>query len=293
MRFVSPRRKPTVLACVVMVCFASSTSAAEIGKCRFETTTSAFAGSPVEQAKCLLRKVKIFGHVDVHPAVLPSNLSNLIGNRVAFASEAIKRAIEGTGLDEEKFGGNLDRPLSKGNDNDPAFPTARYFVIHDTSTPNFRTADFPADVDADPGINKLSRYEDASNAKAHIFLNRKGEIYVGHGFSTPWRATKIEIAGIGKPSKGLFLHIENIQPRRSHPGGAVGNDAISPSPGLSDIQYDRLALLYAAASFRSGTWLIPAFHAALDEGFANAHDDPQNFEIEKFDAALGRLLSSL
>jgi hypothetical protein len=43
-----------------------------------------------------------------------------------------------------------------------------------------------------------------------------------------------------------------------------------------------LALLYTIASARKGEWLIPAFHACVDSGIKFAHDDPQNFELEKF-----------
>ena len=54
-----------------------------------------------------------------------------------------------------------------------------------------------------------------------------------------------------------------------------------------------MALLYAAASARRGDWLVPAFHAAIDEGIAGAHDDPQHFEIARFADALERLRGTL
>jgi hypothetical protein len=116
---------------------------------------------------------------------------------------------------------------------------------------------------------------------------------VGHEFDVPWRATKLELDGVGVSSRGLFLHIELVQPRRRDPDGGRRNDAIAPLPGFSRAQYDKLALLYAAASRRAGNWLIPAFHAVLDKGFSGAHDDPQNFDINEFDASIGRLLAEL
>ena len=97
-----------------------------------------------------------------------------------------------------------------------------------------------------------------------------------------------------KPSlTGLFLHVELVQPRRSVPGGGKGNDGLAPDPGFTPAQYDRLALLYFAASVRKGTWLIPAFHAVLDTGFANGHDDPQNFSLADWSASLSRLQAVL
>ena len=81
-----------------------------------------------------------------------------------------------------------------------------------------------------------------------------------------------------------------IQPRRSQPGRGRRNDAQAPTPGFSDIQYDRLALIYTIASVRAGRWLIPAFHIAIDSGIRGGHDDPQNFEIAAFAGSLERLV---
>src|SRR5258707_1635331 len=64
-------------------------------------------------------------------------------------------------------------------------------------------------------------------------------------------------------------------------------------PGFTQAQYQKLALLYAMASARAGTWLIPAFHAAIDEGLSDAHDDPQNFDMDMFVSAMTTLRMSL
>jgi hypothetical protein len=47
------------------------------------------------------------------------------------------------------------------------------------------------------------------------------------------------------------------------------------------------------ASVRRGSWLIPAFHSAIDAGIKDAHDDPQNFELEKFAKALENLVKKI
>jgi hypothetical protein len=39
--------------------------------------------------------------------------------------------------------------------------------------------------------------------------------------------------------------------------------------------------------------MIPAFHAVLDDGIRNKHDDPQNFELAAFAGSLDRLLAAL
>jgi hypothetical protein len=71
------------------------------------------------------------------------------------------------------------------------------------------------------------------------------------------------------------------------------NDRVAPRPGFTPAQYDRLALLYVAASVRHGRWLIPAFHAVLDSYFAEGHDDPQNFDMNAFSRAVKRHASRL
>jgi hypothetical protein len=43
------------------------------------------------------------------------------------------------------------------------------------------------------------------------------------------------------------------------------------------------------ASTRKEDWLIPSFHAVIDEGIKDAHSDPQNFELNKWVKAIQRL----
>lgn len=124
-------------------------------------------------------------------------------------------------------------------------------------------------------------------------LTALGEVLVGHDFSVPWRATKREIAA-GAASRGLFLHVELLQPRRRDPAAAgAANDRLAPVPGISTAQYTKLSLAYVMASRRADVWLIPAFHAAIDEGLTGGHDDPQHFSLEAFDVALGSLLQAV
>ena len=167
---------------------------------------------------------------------------------------------------------------------------AHYFVLHDTSAPYLADAPFPESLDESPGVNRLDGYRRGA-AKAHVFVNRRGEVYLGHDFRVPWRATKLELGrGVGAPAKGLFLHVELVQPRRRHPAGGPRNDALAPEPGFSAVQYRRAAELYVAASLRGGRGLIPAFHAVLDSGFEDGHDDPQNFDLAAWAAEIEAVL---
>ena len=194
---------------------------------------------------------------------------------------------------EWDFAANLWQPLSRAQDNDPAAPMARYFVIHDTSGPNFGRRSFPADVDVNPKINSLAGFKcDDGWGKAHVVVNREGGMLLDHELSVPWRETKFERAvNFGGAMKGLFLHVEMIQPRRST--GRRGNDAQPPDPSFTTAQYDRLALIYTIASVRAGRWLVPAFHAAIDAHIRNGHDDPLNFDVQSFAASLDRVTQQL
>jgi hypothetical protein len=71
------------------------------------------------------------------------------------------------------------------------------------------------------------------------------------------------------------------------------NDRNSPIPGFTGPQLVRLAVVYVAASVRQGTWLIPAFHASIDEGIKGGHDDPQRFNLSEWSCKLHETLVSL
>src|SRR5262249_41348756 len=87
----------------------------------------------------------------------------------------------------------------------------------------------------------------------------------------------------------VSVNVELVQPRLRD---ARGIDAIAPTPGFTDPQLDRLALVYIAASVRRGQWLIPAFHGVVDFG-VGSHDDPQNFDLEHWASCLAALLQEI
>ena len=291
-----PPLRPAFVACLsaclaLTGCAALTRLSLPIGPCAFDVETLKFAGDALAQARCLLRPVAPGGILSAQPAVLPESLAALIGQPVDELKPQLRRHLARLRIGDAAIGGSLDAPLSHARDDDPAAPAARYFVLHDTSVPWLGDATaFPPD-DA-PALNDLARFA-GPDAVAHMFVNRNGETLLGHDYRTPWRATQLETRRIGLAARGLFLHVEFAQPRRRDPAGPARNDRIAPLPGFTDAQYAQMALLYAAASARRGDWLIPAFHAALDEGIAGAHDDPQHFEIDRFAAALERLRDTI
>ena len=266
-----------------------------MGPCNFDLDALSFAGEPVQQAACLLTPVQKIGRLGLPLAALPEVLANRVGRSVDPANaEALRDVLQERGL-HDTLGVALSQPVAQANEGDPAAPYTNYFVIHDTSSPNFRGRPWPNDIDTDPSINNLRRYVCANKIeRGHVFINRVGTVLVAHDFSVPWRATKFEMAvQFGAALKGLFLHVELVQPRRRDPGHRRMNDFQAPVPGFTSAQYDALALVYVVASVRAGRWLIPAFHAVIDEGIRNKHDDPQNFELEDFANSLETLTERL
>src|SRR5262249_30185402 len=157
-----------------------------------------------------------------------------VGEAMQLDAGAIAREFQASGCGA--LVESLSRPVSRARDNDAAAPQLRYFVIHDTSSPYLEDKPFPRALDGDPTVNDVARFLGA-NAVAHAFVDRRGAILWGHDFSTPWRATKLESRIVGAPAKGLFIHIENVEPRRRDPNGPPGNDWIAPRPGLTANQY--------------------------------------------------------
>jgi hypothetical protein len=295
----------------------ASSPRAEEPSCGFEKAALSFAGPPLEQARCLLRHVRPGGDLDPPLAALPRPFDLLIARPVDVGRASLLRYLAAKKISEAEIGGALSEPVSHANDGDPRAPLARYFVIHDTSDPNLcAAAAFPGDLDLPSAPwNQPERYKGSDQAHLYILRDGRSVAPQGRSFKIPWRAVKSELPFADVRAKGLFLHIENVQPRRcapdtrqpagKHPDRQAfiwsakqgkwicRNDRIAPSPGLSDAQLDRLALVYVAASLRRGEWLVPAFHAAIDAGLPDAHDDPQNFDLAHWGERLCLLLRDL
>jgi len=239
--------------------------------------------APTTQAKCLLRPVKKFGNLGDPLTALPLPLDSIIGQPTApsLTIDQLKRFLTQKGIAEADIGGSLSVALS----------APKYFVIHDTSD-FFESTDFPANVnDTTSSINRLSVR--VTRPVCHVWINRLGQSATSVVFesSTPPSGTKF---GLCNPAdKKSFLHIENIQPRIRDRSVSFNNDGIAPTPGFTDAQIERLALVYIAASARSGRWLIPAYHSPIDLGFQDRHDDPQNFDLNKWATKLGELIAQV
>jgi hypothetical protein len=275
--------------------------------CRFDHASFTFAGTPLEQAKCLLRHVQVRGHLDDALNRLPEPLENIIGRRVTIDVEHLKRYLSAHQIRESDIGGDLLKALSPIDSTNPSGEDARYFVIHDTSTPNYWNV-IPANInEVTWSGNNLGRLD---RTITHVYVNRFGQSVTVVNFESVLPPTKFGTkfsCCLGERRKGLFLHIELIQPRHcdsthgrcapyrrgSDIADKASNDNLAPSPGFTKAQMDRLALLYLAASLRKHEWLIPSFHAPMDATIQNGHDDPQNFDLADWANSLEMLLAEL
>ena len=214
---------------------------------------------------------------------MPAPLEDLIGRPVTISRAEAQAYLTAHNIPDSAVAGPVTNTLR-----------AKYFVIHDTSTPNYHDKPFPADIN-DPAwrFNDLAL---ASKGKvAHFFVNRAGDSIAAHPITVPWRATKFERTPPEtiEPKHGLFIHTELIQPRRTDPSGHAGNDGIAPKPGFTEPQLERLALLYVVASVQHGQWMVPAYHCTLDTGLPDGHDDPQNFDLALWARKVGELVTTL
>lgn len=260
--------------------------------------------SSVDQAKCLLRQPKIFGNVGPTLTSLPVPFDQLLTRpTIDISKEQLRRYLQAQGINEADIGGSLDKPVSRTNNNNFSAELARYFIIHDTSTPNFGNANFPNNINQSSWeFNNFNKYGSGEKSPAHIIINRVGESVTRKDFNIPWRSTKREsdqFCGVNK-CKGLFLAVELVQPRKCQPNSGqtqcsppTKNDAKSPDPGFTKAQLDRLAVVYIAASVRRGKWLIPAFHVVLDQIVPGGHDDPQNFNLDQWSNQLNDILTAI
>jgi len=265
--------------------------------CKFDEKTLQFSGSPLAQAKCLLRPNKIGGNLGEELKELPKPLPKLIGEKVKLKKEKLKNFLLKNKISEENLGGNLDEQLALATLPNGEKISSLYFIIHDTSSPYLKDEPFPENFDTDKNWkgNDLSIW--IKQPVAHIFVNRLGESLTTTPFNETVRkgwGTKFARDFQKADGKALQVHIELIQPRRRDSKNPnPNNDLIAPFPGFTENQYERLALLYICVSIRRGSWLIPAYHSAIDAGIKDAHDDPQNFELDKFAKHLEKLIKKI
>lgn len=276
-----------ILLCTT--CIYANTS---IPKQLFYENKMEYKGTKIEQTKLLMRKPLIAGHIDKSPVFLNPKFETLLNSKFSLDISNLNDYLKNNKISPQMIGGEITSPLSYIMVNNKKI-YAKYFVIHDTSTPEFKD-DFPNNInDQSFEFNDSNlTYWKKGKEPSHIILTRTGDSKTLVDFANGWRATKFETSILGKKSKGLFLHIELVQPR-VFPPGKSGSAFKAPSPGFTDAQYHRLALIYICASARKGEWLIPAFHINIDETISDGHDDPQNFETDKFINAILTTLNKI
>jgi hypothetical protein len=242
------------------------------------------SGPDKEQAKCLLRPVKKFANLGGPLLSLPAPLDALVGQPTepTLSVEAVKNYLTRKGIRDQDVGGAVSVRLS----------APKYFVIHDTSDFLEDSDNFPGNINDDTwSPNRLARRVD--NKICHLYINRLGQSATAIVFESTMPPSGTKFGSCHSDQKKAFLHIENVQPRIRDRAVSFPNDALAPDPGFTDAQLQRLALVYVVASVRTGKWLIPAYHSPIDLGYRNQHDDPQNFNLNKWAEQLNSLIAEI
>ncbi len=263
---------------------APDASATEYGGCRFDSRTLRFAGTVAETTSCLLKKVRPKGS-GADAQEVPAWLRERVARPFPYKNEHIQAFLDSKGIALAELS---DRLLSDDS------PTVRYFVIHDTSWPEFEhpVTEFPSDINnSEWSGNSLNGWPSISN-RVNLLISRDGRSRVLRpwGSSRSLPATKLEQRSNVFAARPLFVHVENIQPRIKPEGSFAWR---APEPGLGPRQEERLALAYVIASFHAGRWLIPAYHFNIDQGFADVHDDPQNMDLQSWADKLNEIDAAL
>jgi hypothetical protein len=271
-------------ACALVA--STSTVQSRSGLCGFNAAQRTFAGTPAEQAKCLLRTPTV-ARTALRQTDVPAKLMALVGTSTQPTVAEVRDYLAVRHIEEADVGGPIGSSI-----------TADYFVIHDTSTPNCSEdgacpvlGEFPININsADWSENRTFNHHKplgpGQRKAAHVVTNRVGGSITEVDLKDHLSHVKFDYCVEKEKKDKLFVGVENIQPRIGRPAipkrGTKPNDFIAPTPGFSEAQYERLALIYIVASARRGHWLIPAYHVVLDWYFSDGHDDPQNFELPRF-----------
>lgn len=275
-----------VAAALPLFVAATGAYAAEKGLCRFNTATLAFAGDAPAQADCLLRFVKFKGSGST-PQAIPAAIRSRVWEPVDLSLTQLHTCLTGKNLPVAEFGtasaiGTEAKKL-------------KYFVIHDTSSPEFSTtAGFPPNINMESWSgNQISTGWVDLKDRVHFIVNRTGKsrVLTPLGAARAKPATKLEQTSQHSAARPVFVHVENIQPRLKPPG-SWGHTA--PDPGFSEAQMTRLAQIYVGASVVAGNWLIPAFHFNIDAQLypgVDVHDDPQSFNLPAFAAKVDQFIT--
>jgi 3D (Asp-Asp-Asp) domain-containing protein len=240
--------------------------------------------APLQQAKCLLRPVKKFANLGAPLTTLPAPLDGLIGQSTnsTLTIDQVLTFLANNGIAEADLGGSLSIALTK----------PKYFVIHDTSDFLAGRTDFPSNINEETfSANRVQQR--AATKICHVYVNRLGKSATAVVFESPAPPPGTKFGSCHSAQRTSFIHIENIQPRIRDHSVNFDNDGIAPTPGFTDSQLERLALLYIVASVRSGKWLIPAYHSPIDLGYRNQHDDPQNFDLNRWTEKLSSLIGRI
>jgi hypothetical protein len=232
----TPRVTKLAALCLVSAALLASPTRAQNAPCGFDNEALTYHGTPQEQAKCLLRPVLIGGVLGPQLKELPAPLDKLLDKPLKIGPALLRRFLAEHNIRETDLGGSLSDAVSRANETSQDSPLARYFVIHDVSTPNYLDERFPPDINEASWVwNDLPR-KWLKTKVTHVYISRTGESLTAVDFKSllpdPHHGTKFARDRLRNKGKGLYLHVELIQPRRRDPNGSPKTRPASARAGL-------------------------------------------------------------
>ena len=148
------------------------------GLCGFDVGTLSFAGDPQQQAACLLNPVEPVGRLGTAAgkAARGARRSASAAARACPTARPCARCCRSAA--SSMLAAELSRPVSHAHDDDPLSRPATYFIIHDTSTPNYRALAWPR-VDRRRSQDQQSRalpMRQQDRARAYLHQSRPAPI---------------------------------------------------------------------------------------------------------------------
>src|SRR6267378_941875 len=101
-----------VLLAIAVQLLITAQAKAQDTPCAFNESSLSFAGTPLQQATCLLRPVRQGGHLDTPLKKLPAPLNRIIGTRMIVKKAVLRRYLAAHDIAEMNIGGSLDESLS-------------------------------------------------------------------------------------------------------------------------------------------------------------------------------------
>ena len=245
---------------------AARTFIKNMGACAFDPETLSYAGTPVEQAMCLMRGMDATRNLGppLDKPAAGARQPYRRNHRPALARvlcELPLQARSRIGFCRPSVGAGVARARQRSR-------CAAGALFRD---PRYQRTELRS-----PCLSRRHRYRSANTKTSPIMpVRTAGDARMSSSIAPAicWWRTIIQLPG-ARPSSSKRPNsaarcrgCSCITSSSSRDAARRMRKKQNRPTAFTAAQYDRIALLYTIASVRAGQWLIPAFHAAIDAEF--------------------------